>query len=281
MDAVARRRGGDGRADAVAQRAVADDDEVDVGRHERVRGDGVERPLLVGEAPGEQHARVRHVGRRVGVRPGEQAGVEARRHHVDAGGVDAVLDGGAGGGLGEDEHGVGPAHDAALERRAEHGERAAAAGLDRARQAAVQGDDERHPRPPGDGLGQRQDGEVLALVGVHEAQVRDEGPAQADQLAHGVRRPQLAQRAQRRPGAHDRRRPPEPGARARGAEPRRQHVLPDAEPVEAAGELGGVVLHPADRVVRRGVGAGERLGRRLEDRAQAQHGAADGGAGRR
>jgi hypothetical protein len=79
--------------------------------------------------------------------------------------VDAVLDGRPGRGLGQDEDRVGAAHDAALDRRAEHRERPPAADLDRPRQAAVERDDQGHARPTRDELGQRQDGEVLAPGG--------------------------------------------------------------------------------------------------------------------
>jgi hypothetical protein len=257
------------------QGTVADHDQVDLGTQQGVGRDGVERSLLVGQAPGEQHPRVRHVRGRVVERAGEQLGVEAGRHDVHAGRVGAVLDGRLGGELGEDEDRVGAAHDAALDGRADQGERASAPRLDRARHAAVERDDQRHARAPGDQLGQRQHGEVLALVGVHQPEVGGDGPP--GQLAHGVGGPQLADGPQPRPGADHGRRPAEAGPGARPAEARGEDVLGHPEPVQAAGELGRVVLHPADRVVRRGVGPCERLGRRLEDRAQPQDRAADRG----
>ena len=61
---------------------------------------------------------------------------------------------------------------------------------------------------------------------------------------------------------------PEPDAVRGPGQPRGHHQLGHAQPVQAPGQLGGMVLHPPDRVVGH---PGRRQLPRLEHRAQPQH----------
>jgi len=97
---------------------------------------------------------------------------------------------------------------------------------------------------------------------------------QADQAAVTQSQP----RRRRRPGLPGQRRaqagprhlpvPAEPGPAGWAVQPGGEHLLADSHPVRAPGQLGRVVLHPADDVVPRR--ALVQRGR-LEDRAQPQH----------
>jgi hypothetical protein len=159
-----------GALDLGPQRPVADDHEVHVVGQQRVRRDRVERALLRREPAGEQHPPPRgQLRQRVVVRTLEQGRVVARGQHVDARRVEALREQAwrrgsvstrtASARLSARRSTAGPSS----------AERAASPGLHGVPDAAVHRDHERRAGPARDGLGERQHGQVLTLVGVHQA----------------------------------------------------------------------------------------------------------------
>jgi hypothetical protein len=133
-------------------------------------------------------------------------------------------------------------------------------------QAAVHGDDERTACPPGRGEGDRQHGEVLAVVAVNEVNVACE-PQRGVDARNAV---ELASRRDRHSEAMDDRVLADPVAACGTRRAVRDHRVPYAALVQRARELTGVALHAADRIESHAA-AGQSRVRRREHRAQPQH----------
>jgi hypothetical protein len=112
-------------------------------------------------------------------------------------------------------------------------------------QAAVQGDHQTAPMARGGYTGDGQHGEILARVRVHHVD-RTRHPQRGGQ---GRRRPKLPQHRQPHPGALDDRALAIPRRPGRPCHPGGEHRLRHAKPVKAPGQLPGMGLHAADRVV--------------------------------
>jgi hypothetical protein len=221
--------------------------------------------FLRGQAPHVGDPRPGQAGKRIRRRLGEQCRVVAGRDHVHAVGWYPVVAQQPGGRRGQRDHRLHAGQQPPLRHAADCPQHMAARcrRAERMPHAEMKCDDDRAAMAAGRDPGQRQGGQVLAAV--HVDQVH---PPAAQRMRRGQRRPGLPQHRDRQAGPDHLAVRAELDPVGRTGQPRRHHELADAQAVQAPGQLGDMVLHPADGVV---ADRARRQLARLEDRTQAQY----------